>query len=263
MTRRYFHLSDFCFITDWLFELQKLMKIRTYAQICSPALYNHTEYPHKYSRTMSRFHDPDYGLDVDFHLSPIYTFSVKKLIVFISIIFFCVVSLSAEKAFWLGSGYEGKSAASDKYSVSSTLQVSYGEEKTTVVVASSLPDTLEGRDLGLSRSALEDLGIWGKGDKEVSVTLLRGSVVELEDKEDAEDSGWYSFILHSTKRTIALDNYRSLTANSFKVKTDVNGEKITFTVLYIAEYEVEEKKALIESLGFTVEEIEEAENPYL
>lgn len=201
---------------------------------------------------------------MDFHLSPIYTFSVKKLFVFLTIILICIASLSADRAFWLGEDYSGRIAASDKYTVSSTLSISYGEEKTTVTVTSPLPQTLEGRELGLTRSTLEELGLWGKGDTDVSVTLLKGSVVELEDEEKkAENSGWYSLTLHSTKRTIALDNYRALTANGFKVKTAVDGEKITFTVLYIAEYEVEEKKALIESLGFTVDKIEETENPYL
>ncbi len=200
---------------------------------------------------------------MDFHLSPIYTFSVKKLFVFLTVILLCVASLSADRAFWLGDGYSGSVAASGKYTVSSTLSVSYGEKKTTVTVTSSLPKTLEGRELGLTRSTLEELGIWGKGDEDVSVTLLKGSVIELEDGEKTENSGWYSLTLHSTKRTIALDNYRALTANGFKVKTDVNGDRITFTILYIAEYEVEEKKALLETLGFTVEKIEETENPYL
>lgn len=202
-------------------------------------------------------------LDVDFHLSQIYTVSVKKLFTSLAIILFSIISLHADRAFWLGDGFTGSSAASDRYTVSSMLSVSYGEKKTTVIVASSLPDTLEGRELGLSRSTLEELEIWGKGDEEVTVTLLRGSVIDLENEDDTEESGWYSFTLHSTKRTIALDNYRALTANGFKVKTAVDGERITFTVLYIAEYEIEEKKALIDSLGFTVEKIEEADNPYL
>lgn len=174
-----------------------------------------------------------------------------------------LTSLPAERAFWLGDDYEGESAASDKYTVSSTLLVSYGEKSVLVDVVSPLPDTLEGREIGLTRSALEELGIWGKGDTDVSVKLRKGSEVEPDSTADSEDTGWYSFRLRSTKRTLALDNYKALTANAVKVRTEIDGDMITFTVPYVAEYEIEEKKALIESLGLTVEEINAADNPYL
>ncbi len=174
-----------------------------------------------------------------------------------------MTSLPAERAFWLGNDYEGESAATDKYTEESTLIVSYGEKSVLVQVVAPLPDTLEGREIGLTRTALEELGIWGSGDTEVSVKLRKGSEVEPESHASVEDTGWYSLRLRSTKRTLALDNYKALTANSIKVRTEIEGDRITFTVPYVAEYEVEEKKALIESLGLTVEEISVTDNPYL
>lgn len=195
--------------------------------------------------------------------SPSILLNVKRIFIFMALLVLAVTSLSAETAFWLGSDYEGECAASDKYTVSSTLNVSYGEKSVLVSVVAPLPDTLEGREIGLTRSVLEELGIWGNGDTDVSVKLRKGSEVELESPPAQEDTGWYSFTLRSSKRTLALDNYRALTANSIKVRTEIADDLITFTVPYVAEYEIDEKKALIESLGLTVEEINAADNPYL
>ena len=97
---------------------------------------------------------------------------------------------------------------------------------------------------------------------DAKVELLRGSLSELDDNENTEDSGWYSFTLHTTKRTLALDNYKALLRSGFKVRVETDGDKITFTIPYVAEYEVEEKKALIESLGLTVESVDSVANPY-
>ncbi len=195
--------------------------------------------------------------------SPSILLNVKRIFIFMALLVLVMTFLPAERAFWLGDDYEGESAATDKYTEESTLIVSYGDKSVLVQVVAPLPDTLEGREIGLTRTALEELGIWGMGDTEVSVKLRKGSEVEPDNTTAVEDTGWYSLRLRSTKRTLALDNYKALTANSIKVRTEIEGDMITFTVPYVAEYEVEEKKALIESLGFTVEEVNATDNPYL
>lgn len=195
--------------------------------------------------------------------SPSILLTVKRILIFMSLLVIVLTSLCADRAFWLGNDYDGESAATDKYTEDSTLLVSYGEKSVLVQVVAPLPDTLEGREIGLTKSVLEELGIWGKGDKDVSVKLRKGSETEPVETTDVEDTGWYSFRLRSTKRTLALDNYKALTANGFKVRTEIDGDKITFTIPYVAEYEKEEKKALIESLGLTVELVKAVDNPYL
>ncbi len=185
---------------------------------------------------------------------------VKRISVYIMLMFAVIASLSAEVVYW--SGEERSAVYSSKYTPSSVLSVTNEGTTVKVTVSGKGGETLPGRELGLDRESLEELGLWGKGDRDVKVELLRGSLVELDDEENTEESGWYSLTLRPTKRTLALDNYKALLRNGFKVRVETDGEKITFSIPYVAEYEVEEKKALIESLGLTVESVDAVANPY-
>ena len=185
---------------------------------------------------------------------------VKRIFVYIILMIVVIASLSAEVIYW--NGEESDTVYSSKYTPSSVLSVTYEGTTVKVTVSAKGEETLPGRELGLDRESLEELGLWGKGDMDAKVELLRGSLSELDDNENTEDSGWYSFTLHTTKRTLALDNYKALLRSGFKVRVETDGDRITFTIPYVAEYEVEEKKALIESLGLTVESVDSVANPY-
>ena len=185
---------------------------------------------------------------------------VKRILAYITLTLVVIASLSAEVVYW--NGEESDAVYSSKYTPSSVLSITLENTTIKVTVSGKGNETLPGRELGLDRKSLEELGLWGKGDRDIKVELLRGSLVELDDGEENEDSGWYSFTLRTTKRTLALDNYKALIKNGFKVRVETDGDRITFTIPYVAEYEVEEKEALIESLGLTVESVDSVANPY-
>ena len=190
---------------------------------------------------------------------------MKKIIFLLLSFFILLTSLSAETAFWLGESSihdnwtnEEGIAFSDKYSPNSLLALNNGENSTSVKVLGPLPKTEEGRELGLTKKVLNELGLWGIGDSDIEIDLLKGSLVELEETEKKEKSGWYSLTLSPIELKAATKVYKTLVTNGFKTDSAV-----MFKLLYIVEYEKEEKISLIEKLGLFVDKEEESPNPYL
>ncbi len=109
---------------------------------------------------------------------------------------------------------------------------------------------------------MEELGLWGNGKSEVEVKLRKGSVKE--EKNIEENTGWYSFILKGVERPLSYEKYRTLIRKGFKVQADLKDDDlIYFTLPYIVEYEREEKRNLLLSLGLEIEEEIISENPYI
>ncbi len=191
-----------------------------------------------------------------------YTLLVKKLLVFFALSLIIIFSLSADKAFWSGDE-DGFTAYTDKYTPQSVLSIKSGERTVTVKVIGKLMKTLPGRELGLTKEVLDELGLWGDGDEEVNVTLLKGAVKEAAEEETTDGSGWYSIELKSVEKEKAGESYKELVFNSLKPETEVSGNSFIFTLPYIAEYEIDDTLALIEKLGLSVENVRTTENPYL
>ena len=57
--------------------------------------------------------------------------------------------------------------------------------------------------------------------------------------------------------------YKTLVTNGFKTEVIYSDSAVMFKLLYIVEYEKEEKISLIEKLGLFVDKEEESPNPYL
>ncbi len=178
------------------------------------------------------------------------------------VLLFAVSTLSAERAFWSGED-EGLLAYSDKYAESSLLLLTYGDKSSQVKVVSPLEPTLPGRELGLSKTVLENLGVWGNGDTEITVGIIKGGLTSLEEEEDKSGSGWYSIVMVPVIKGYALDRYEKLTKNGFKLQTEVVDSRFVYTISYIAEYELDETLSILESLGILIDRTEETSNPYL
>ncbi len=187
---------------------------------------------------------------------------MKRISLLFIVLLFAVFTVSADTAFWSGED-EGLIAYSDKYVPSSVLLLSYGDKSVQVKVISSLDKTLPGRELGLSRTALETLGLWGNEDTDITVNLIKGALTILEEKEETNESGWYSIVLVPVIKGYALERYELLTKNGFKVKTELRDSRYVFTICYIAEYELEDTLSKLESLGILIDRTEETSNPYL
>lgn len=207
---------------------------------------------------------------MDFCFFGFYTSVVKKIIFLLLSFFILLTSLSAETAFWLGESSihdnwtnEEGIAFSDKYSPNSLLALNNGENSTSVKVLGPLPKTEEGRELGLTKKVLNELGLWGIGDSDIEIDLLKGSLIELEETEKKEKSGWYSLTLSPIELKAATKVYKTLVTNGFKTEVIYSDSAVMFKLLYIVEYEKEEKISLIEKLGLFVDKEEESPNPYL
>lgn len=187
---------------------------------------------------------------------------MKKLITLLTLAFFITLSLSAETAFWSGEE-NGESAYTDKFSVSSILNLQSETGEVTVTVTGGLGKTLEKREIGLSREVLTALGLWGKGDTAITVTLLKGEIKEMAQVKDKDGSGWYEMELEAVDRESALESYKALVFNSLKPEVTIDEGSFIFTIPFIAEYEKEETEALVEKMGFSVKEVRETLNPYL
>ncbi len=186
---------------------------------------------------------------------------MKRIFLLFIILTAALSIVSADRAFWSGID-SGLVAHSDKYVSSSTLLITYGDKSTKVKVTAPVSPTLYGRELGLSRTALEALGIWGMGDTDVKVDLVKGELVQ-SDEKDESGSGWYSITLLPIIKGYALEKYEILTKNGFKPRTEVVDSRYVFTIPYVAEYEKDDTLTLLSNLGFLVDKTEETENPYL
>ena len=95
----------------------------------------------------------------------------------------------------------------------------------------------------------------------MEVKLRKGSVKE--ETEIEKDTGWYSFVLEGVDRNISYDKYKALIRNGFKPESRVDKDLIYFTLPYIADYEREEKRNLLSTLGLEIKEEIVSANPYL
>lgn len=186
---------------------------------------------------------------------------MKRISLIFIVLFIALSAVSADIVFWSGID-DGLVAHSDKYMPSSTLLITYGRKSTEVKVASSLKSTLSERELGLSRTALEALGIWGMGDRDVNVDIIKGGLAQTEEKDES-GSGWYSITLLPIIKGYALEKYEILTKNGFKPRTEVVNTRYVFTIPYVAEYEKDDTLSQLSNLGFLIDRTEETENPYL
>ena len=180
-----------------------------------------------------------------------------------------IAALFSETAFWIGFDPVDKSwdnsellAFTDLYEEGSVLLVSNEEGKSIItIVSGEKPKTNDKRNLGLTESALKELELWGNGTSHVEVKLRKGSIKE--ETEIIEDTGWYSFVLEGVERSISYDKYKALIRNGFKPESRLDEGLIYFTLPYIAEYEREEKRNLLSSLGLEIKEEIVSANPYI
>ena len=193
-----------------------------------------------------------------------------KRLSFIAVLSLILIpALFSETAFWIGFDPVDKSwdnsellAFTDLYEEGSVLLVSNEEGKSIItIVSGEKPKTNDKRNLGLTESALKELELWGNGTSHVEVKLRKGSIKE--ETEIIEDTGWYSFVLEGVERSISYDKYKALIRNGFKPESRLDEGLIYFTLPYIAEYEREEKRNLLSSLGLEIKDEIVSANPYI
>lgn len=197
---------------------------------------------------------------------------MKRLAFIIAVSILLLSSLFSENAFWVGfdpidGSWDNSLLLSftDLFEKNSELIISNSEGKSIITkVYGVCPETNEGRDIGLTQSALEELGLWGNGNSIVDVKLRKGAVREETENKEEENTGWYSFALEGVERSISYDKYRVLIRKGFK-PVSVLGEdnQVYFTLPYIVEYEREEKRNLLSSLGLKIKEEIVSINPYI
>ena len=206
---------------------------------------------------------------MDFSLPRKYNDSMKRLSFIAVLSLILIPALFSETAFWIGFDPVDKSwdnsellAFTDLYEEGSVLLVSNEEGKSIItIVSGEKPKTNDKRNLGLTESALKELELWGNGTSQVEVKLRKGSIKE--ETEIIEDTGWYSFVLEGVERSISYDKYKALIRNGFKPESRLDEGLIYFTLPYIAEYEREEKRNLLSSLGLEIKEEIVSANPYI
>ena len=194
---------------------------------------------------------------------------MKRIIIASLALLISLSCISAENVHWVGFDPADGSwdnslllAFTDGFEKGSEIMVSSKDEKTiTVKVEGPLPKTNKTRDLALTRSALEELGLWGEGVSEVSVKLRKGSVKE---EVVLDETGWYTFVLKGVVREDSYNYYKVLNRKGFKTESIIGEDNlIHFTLPYIAEYEREDIRNLLSSLGLEIEEEMVSPNPYL
>ena len=193
-----------------------------------------------------------------------------KRLSFIAVLSLILIpALFSETAFWIGFDPVDNSwnnsellSFTDLYEKGSELIVSNENGESIITkVSGDKPKTNGTRDLGLTESALKELGLWGNGTSQVEVKLRKGSVKE--ETEIEKDTGWYSFVLEGVDRNISYDKYKALIRNGFKPESRFDEDLIYFTLPYIADYEREEKRNLLSTLGLEIKEEIVSANPYL
>ena len=194
---------------------------------------------------------------------------MKRLSIFVVLSLILIPALFSETAFWIGFDPVDNSwnnsellSFTDLYEKGSELIVSNENGESIITKVSGDKTKTNGtRDLGLTESALIELGLWGNGTSQVEVKLRKGSVKE--ETEIEEDTGWYSFVLEGVDRNISYDKYKALIRNGFKPESRFDEDLIYFTLPYIADYEREEKRNLLSTLGLEIKEEIVSANPYL
>ena len=194
---------------------------------------------------------------------------MKRPSIFVVLSLILIPALFSETAFWIGFDPVDNSwnnsellSFTDLYEKGSELIVSNENGESIITkVSGDKPKTNGTRDLGLTVSALKELGLWGNGTSQVEVKLRKGSVKE--ETEIEKDTGWYSFVLEGVDRNISYDKYKALIRNGFKPESRFDEDLIYFTLPYIADYEREEKRNLLSTLGLEIKEEIVSANPYL
>ena len=194
---------------------------------------------------------------------------MKRLSIFVVLSLILIPALFSETAFWIGFDPVDNSwnnsellSFTDLYEKGSELIVSNENGESIITKVSGDKTKTNGtRDLGLTESALIELGLWGNGTSQVEVKLRKGSVKE--ETEIEKDTGWYSFVLEGVDRNISYDKYKALIRNGFKPESRFDEDLIYFTLPYIADYEREEKRNLLSTLGLEIKEEIVSANPYL
>ena len=194
---------------------------------------------------------------------------MKRLSIFVVLSLILIPALFSETAFWIGFDPVDNSwnnsellSFTDLYEKGSELIVSNENGESIITkVSGDKPKTNGTRDLGPTVSALKELGLWGNGTSQVEVKLRKGSVKE--ETEIEKDTGWYSFVLEGVDRNISYDKYKALIRNGFKPESRFDEDLIYFTLPYIADYEREEKRNLLSTLGLEIKEEIVSANPYL
>ena len=194
---------------------------------------------------------------------------MKRLSIFVVLSLILIPALFSETAFWIGFDPVDNSwnnsellSFTDLYEKGSELIVSNENGESIITKVSGDKTKTNGtRDLGLTVSALKELGLWGNGTSQVEVKLRKGSVKE--ETEIEKDTGWYSFVLEGVDRNISYDKYKALIRNGFKPESRFDEDLIYFTLPYIADYEREEKRNLLSTLGLEIKEEIVSANPYL
>ena len=194
---------------------------------------------------------------------------MKRLSIFVVLSLILIPALFSETAFWIGFDPVDNSwnnsellSFTDLYEKGSELIVSNENGESIITkVSGDKPKTNGTRDLGLTVSALKELGLWGNGTSQVEVKLRKGSVKE--ETEIEKDTGWYSFVLEGVDKNISYDKYKALIRNGFKPESRFDEDLIYFTLPYIADYEREEKRNLLSTLGLEIKEEIVSANPYL
>lgn len=194
---------------------------------------------------------------------------MKRLSIFVVLSLILIPALFSETAFWIGFDPVDNSwnnsellSFTDLYEKGSELIVSNENGESIITKVSGDKTKTNGtRDLGLTESALKELGLWGNGTSQVEVKLRKGSVKE--ETEIEKDTGWYSFVLEGVDRNISYDKYKALIRNGFKPESRFDEDLIYFTLPYIADYEREEKRNLLSTLGLEIKEEIVSANPYL
>ena len=194
---------------------------------------------------------------------------MKRLSIFVVLSLILIPALFSETAFWIGFDPVDNSwnnsellSFTDLYEKGSELIVSNENGESIITKVSGDKTKTNGtRDLGLTESALKELGLWGNGTSQVEVKLRKGSVKE--ETEIEENTGWYSFVLEGVDRNISYDKYKALIRNGFKPESRFDEDLIYFTLPYIADYEREEKRNLLSTLGLEIKEEIVSANPYL
>ena len=194
---------------------------------------------------------------------------MKRLSIFVVLSLILIPALFSETAFWIGFDPVDNSwnnsellSFTDLYEKGSELIVSNENGESIITkVSGDKPKTNGTRDLGLTESALKELGLWGNGTSQVEVKLRKGSVKE--ETEIEKDTGWYSFVLEGVDKNISYDKYKALIRNGFKPESRFDEDLIYFTLPYIADYEREEKRNRLSTLGLEIKEEIVSANPYL
>lgn len=204
---------------------------------------------------------------------------MKKTALFALVLFILSVSsLSAELAYWFvgeSESYKLKTGAifsdqdmigkSNAYPIGSVVDISSEDTglHAIVTIADSLDEhSLSGMDIALSAGAMTELGIFGIGHGNVSISLIKEGTENA--ATDTEGSGWFMLdcgIFDDADSCYQV--YSRMIRNGLKPKVDLTDEGLHLTVPHIREYQIGDTDRKIALSGIDKAEIIGEANPYL